>query len=81
MDKDKVAFKFTAGTSRGLVRGTWKATRSSASGAGSNSGNVQFKFVAVPDGDDVLGIKQVSHQESMFDDIKMIHCATLQVRE
>ena len=39
---------------------------------------------SIPEGDeasesDVLGIKQVSHQESMFDDIKMIHCASKRV--
>ena len=38
----------------------------------------------IPEGDeasegDVLSIKQVSHQESMFDDIKMIHCASKRV--
>ena len=29
--------------------------------------------------EDVLSVKQVSHQGSMFDDIKMIHCASKRV--
>jgi len=58
MNSDKIIFSFTSGAKGGSsAKKVWKASRSS-SGEGSTTGTVEFKFVAVPDGDDVLNLKE-----------------------
>jgi hypothetical protein len=55
MNENKVIFSFTSGEGSATTK-TWKAT-STSSGEGGASGSVEFKFVTVPDSDDVLNMK------------------------
>jgi hypothetical protein len=58
MNSDKIIFSFTSGAKGGSsAKKVWKASLSS-SGEGSTTGTVEFKFVAVPEGDDVLNLKE-----------------------